>query len=105
MNFIWGIFGIIVVLGIAFLLSSNRRAISVRTVAGGLAIQLIFAFLVLKWEGGREGLEWLTMKVNDIINYANQGINFLFGGLFTDESGIAFVFAFQVLPVVIFFHH
>ncbi|MEK3855391.1 NupC/NupG family nucleoside CNT transporter [Cytobacillus sp. FSL H8-0458] len=103
MNFIWGIFGIIVVLGIAFLLSSNRRAISVRTVAGGLAIQLIFAFLVLKWEGGREGLEWLTMKVNDIINYANQGINFLFGGLFTDESGIAFVFAFQVLPVVIFF--
>ncbi|MBG9589467.1 NupC/NupG family nucleoside CNT transporter [Cytobacillus firmus] len=103
MNFIWGIFGIIVVLGIAFLLSSNRRAISVRTVAGGLAIQLIFAFLVLKWEGGRKGLEWLTMKVNDIINYANQGINFLFGGLFTDESGIAFVFAFQVLPVVIFF--
>ncbi|URT72319.1 NupC/NupG family nucleoside CNT transporter [Cytobacillus firmus] len=103
MNFIWGIFGIIVVLGIAFLLSSNKRAISVRTVAGGLAIQLIFAFLVLKWEGGRKGLEWLTMKVNDIINYANQGINFLFGGLFTDESGIAFVFAFQVLPVVIFF--
>ncbi|MGN7174650.1 NupC/NupG family nucleoside CNT transporter [Cytobacillus sp. SAFR-174] len=103
MNFIWGIFGIIVVLGIAFLLSSNRRAISVRTVAGGLAIQLIFAFLVLKWEGGRKGLEWLTMKVNDIINYANQGINFLFGGLFTDESGITFVFALQVLPVVIFF--
>ncbi|MBG9443407.1 NupC/NupG family nucleoside CNT transporter [Cytobacillus firmus] len=103
MNFIWGIFGIIVVLGLAFLLSSNRRAISLRTVAGGLAIQLIFAFLVLKWEGGRKGLEWLTMKVNDIINYANQGINFLFGGLFTDESGIAFVFAFQVLPVVIFF--
>ncbi|MCM3706564.1 MULTISPECIES: NupC/NupG family nucleoside CNT transporter [Cytobacillus] len=103
MNFIWGIFGIIVVLGIAFLFSSNRRAISVRTVAGGLAIQLIFAFLVLKWEGGRKGLEWLTMKVNDIINYANQGINFLFGGLFTDESGITFVFALQVLPVVIFF--
>ncbi|PAE25258.1 MULTISPECIES: NupC/NupG family nucleoside CNT transporter [Bacillaceae] len=103
MNFVWGIFGIIVVLGIAFLLSSNRRAISVRTVAGGLAIQLIFAFLVLKWEGGRKGLEWLTMKVNDIINYANQGINFLFGGLFTDESGITFVFALQVLPVVIFF--
>ncbi|KAF0816519.1 MULTISPECIES: NupC/NupG family nucleoside CNT transporter [unclassified Cytobacillus] len=103
MNFIWGIFGIIVVLGIAFLLSSNRRAISLRTVAGGLAIQLIFAFLVLKWEGGRKALEWLTMKVNDIINYANQGINFLFGGLFTDESGITFVFALQVLPVVIFF--
>ncbi|MBT2690414.1 NupC/NupG family nucleoside CNT transporter [Bacillus sp. ISL-47] len=103
MNFLWGIFGIIVVLGIAFLLSNNKKAINLRTVAGGLAIQLIFAFLVLKWEAGKNALNWLTMKVNDIINYANQGINFLFGGLFTEESGIAFVFAFQVLPVVIFF--
>ncbi|PWW19459.1 CNT family concentrative nucleoside transporter [Cytobacillus oceanisediminis] len=103
MNFLWGIFGIIVVLGIAFLLSSNKKAINLRTVAGGLAIQLIFAFLVLKWEAGKNALNWLTMKVNDVINYANQGINFLFGGLFTEESGIAFVFAFQVLPVVIFF--
>ncbi|CAM3485044.1 NupC/NupG family nucleoside CNT transporter [Aeromicrobium ponti] len=103
MNFLWGIFGIIVVLGIAFLLSNNKKAINLRTVAGGLAIQLIFAFLVLKWEAGKNALNWLTMKVNDVINYANQGINFLFGGLFTEESGIAFVFAFQVLPVVIFF--
>lgn len=103
MNFIWGIIGILVVLGIAFLLSNNKRAISLRTVAGGLAIQLIFAFLVLKWEAGKNALNWLTMKVNDIINYANQGINFLFGGLFTEESGITFIFAFQVLPVVIFF--
>ncbi|WP_264805478.1 NupC/NupG family nucleoside CNT transporter [Cytobacillus sp. NCCP-133] len=103
MNFLWGIFGIIVVLGIAFLLSSNKKAINLRTVACGLAIQLIFAFLVLKWEAGQNALNWLTLKVNDVINYANQGINFLFGGLFTEESGIAFVFAFQVLPVVIFF--
>ncbi len=103
MNYLWGIFGIIVVLGIAFLLSSNKKAINLRTVAGGLAIQLIFAFLVLKWETGKNALNWLTMKINDIINYANQGINFLFGGLFTEESGITFVFALQVLPVVIFF--
>ncbi len=43
------------------------------------------------------------MRVNDIISYANEGINFLFGGIFTEQSGITSVFAFQVLPVVIFF--
>lgn len=103
MNFIWGIFGIFTVLALAFLLSENKRLINLRTILGGLAIQLIFAFLVLKWEAGQGALKWFTLKVNDIINYANQGINFLFGGLYAEGSGVGFVFAFQVLPVVIFF--
>lgn len=103
MNFLWGIFGIFTILAIGLLLSNNRKLIKIRTIAGGLAIQLLFAFLVLKWEAGREALNWLTMRVNDIINYANEGINFLFGGFFTDQSGITFVFALQVLPIVIFF--
>ncbi|MEW9108937.1 MAG: NupC/NupG family nucleoside CNT transporter [Cytobacillus gottheilii] len=103
MNFIWGLFGIIVVLGIGFLLSNNRSSIKLRTILSGLAIQILFGFLVLKWETGRSVLNWLTMRVNDIISYANEGINFLFGGIFTEQSGITSVFAFQVLPVVIFF--
>ncbi|UII57135.1 NupC/NupG family nucleoside CNT transporter [Cytobacillus spongiae] len=103
MNYIWGIFGILTVLGIAFLLSNNKRSINFRTILAGLAIQLGFAFAVLKWDLGKKALNGLTMAVNDIINYANEGINFLFGGLFTDQSGVGFVFAFQVLPVVIFF--
>ncbi|MEN8699177.1 NupC/NupG family nucleoside CNT transporter [Bacillus infantis] len=103
MNFIWGIAGILTVLVIALLLSNNRRAINPRTILGGLAIQILFAFAVLKWEAGRKALNWLTMGVNNIINYANEGIKFLFGGLFAEGSGVTYVFAFQVLPIVIFF--
>ncbi|MBG9443695.1 NupC/NupG family nucleoside CNT transporter [Cytobacillus oceanisediminis] len=103
MSFIWGIFGIVTVLGIAFLLSSNRKAINLRTILGGLAIQFAFAFAVLKWDLGKKALEKLTFAVNDIVSYANEGVNFLFGGLFQEGSGVGFVFAFQVLTVVIFF--
>ncbi|MCM3090085.1 MULTISPECIES: NupC/NupG family nucleoside CNT transporter [unclassified Cytobacillus] len=103
MNFIWGLFGIFTVLGIAFLLSSNRKAINLRTILGGLAIQFAFAFAVLKWDLGKKALEKLTFAVNDIVSYANEGVNFLFGGLFQEGSGVGFVFAFQVLTVVIFF--
>lgn len=102
MNLLWGIFGILVVLGIAFLLSSGKKAINFRTIIGGLAIQIIFAFIVLKWEAGRSGLEWFTLRVQDIINYANEGISFLFGPL-ASGGEFGFVFAFQVLTVIIFF--
>jgi CNT family concentrative nucleoside transporter len=102
MNLLWGVFGVIVVLGIAFLLSNKRKAINYRTIFGGLAIQLIFAFIVLKWEAGRAGLNWFTMRVQDIINYANEGIAFLFGPAANAEE-FGFVFAFQVLTVIIFF--
>ncbi|MCL9971145.1 NupC/NupG family nucleoside CNT transporter [Anoxybacillus kestanbolensis] len=102
MNIVWGLVGIVVVLGIAFLSSNNRKAINPRTILGGLAIQVSFAFIVLKWEAGKAALQWLTNGVTNIINYANEGINFLFGGMFA-AKGIGFVFAFQVLPVVIFF--
>ncbi|MDF2035651.1 NupC/NupG family nucleoside CNT transporter [Cytobacillus oceanisediminis] len=103
MNFIWGLLGVASVLGLAFLLSSNRKAINLRTILGGLAIQFAFAFAVLKWDLGKKALEKLTFAVNDIVGYANEGINFLFGGLFQEGSGVGFVFAFQVLTTVIFF--
>lgn len=103
MSFIWGLLGVVTVLGIAFLLSSNRKAINPRTILGGLAIQFAFAFAVLKWELGKKALEKMTFAVNDIVGFANEGINFLFGGLFQEGSGVGMVFAFQVLTTVIFF--
>ncbi|EFV76007.1 MULTISPECIES: NupC/NupG family nucleoside CNT transporter [Cytobacillus] len=103
MSFIWGLLGVLTVLGIAFLLSSNRKAINLRTILGGLAIQFAFAFAVLKWELGKKVLEKMTFAVNDIVGFANEGINFLFGGLFQEGSGVGMVFAFQVLTTVIFF--
>ncbi|WP_010283775.1 NupC/NupG family nucleoside CNT transporter [Bacillus timonensis] len=102
MNVIWGIFGILVVLGIGLLLSQNRRSINLRTILVGLLIQLLFAFIVLKWEAGRSGLEWVSMRVQDVINFANEGISFLFGSLSnTEEFGV--IFAFNVLTIIIFF--
>jgi concentrative nucleoside transporter, CNT family len=102
-QYLWGIMGIIVVLGIAFAFSTNKKRINFRTVLGGLAIQLFFAFIVLETSWGQNSLKGLTQVVNAIINYSNEGITFLFGGLYTEESNIAFIFAFNVLPVVIFF--
>jgi concentrative nucleoside transporter, CNT family len=102
MNVLWGIFGIFVVLGIAFLLSNKKKAINYRTIFGGLAIQLTFAFVVLKWEAGRTALQWFTMRIQDVINYANEGLSFVFGPLAgADQFG--FIFAFQVLAIIIFF--
>ncbi|MBM7647338.1 CNT family concentrative nucleoside transporter [Bacillus ectoiniformans] len=103
MTYVWGIFGILVVLGIGYAFSVSRSHIKWRTVLGGLAVQLLFAFTVLKWEWGKEQMQGLTMVVNAIIEYSNEGIKFLFGGLYTDESNITFVFALNVLPVIIFF--
>ncbi|PMC40482.1 NupC/NupG family nucleoside CNT transporter [Bacillus sp. UMB0899] len=103
MNFLWGVFGIVVVLGIAFLLSSKKGAINYRTIAVGLAIQILFAFIVLKWQAGRTALEWLTMGVQNIINYASEGLTFVFGPLANADSALGFIFAFQVLSIIIFF--
>lgn len=102
MNILWGIFGMIVVLSIAYLFSSNRKAIKPRTIFGGLAIQLIFAFIVLEWQAGQYALQWLSFRVNDIISFADEGIDFVFGGIFEAE-GVGMIFAFQILTVVIFF--
>ncbi|MCA1032585.1 NupC/NupG family nucleoside CNT transporter [Bacillus timonensis] len=102
MNFIWGLFGIAVVFGIALVFSKNRKHIKLRTILGGLAIQIAFAFIVLKWETGKAALQKLTLAISEVVNYSNEGVNFLFGGLFQAEN-VGFIFAFQVLPVIIFF--
>ncbi|RAZ69216.1 NupC/NupG family nucleoside CNT transporter [Planococcus maitriensis] len=102
MNLLWGIFGIIVVLGIAFLFSDGKKSIKPRTILGGLAIQITFAFMVLEWEFGRNALLGLSQGVQNIINYAGEGIAFVFGPA-ADTEGFGFVFAFQVLTIIIFF--
>ncbi|PSL36383.1 CNT family concentrative nucleoside transporter [Planomicrobium soli] len=102
MNLLWGILGIFVVLGIAFLLSGAKKSIKPRTILGGLAIQITFAFMVLEWELGRKALLWLSNVVQNVINYAGEGISFVFGPA-ADTTNFGFVFAFQVLTIIIFF--
>ncbi|MBD8501167.1 NupC/NupG family nucleoside CNT transporter [Paenibacillus arenosi] len=109
MNVLSGLIGIAVIFGIGFLMSSNRKAIKPRTILLGLLLQITFAYLAIKNEYGVKVMGTLSDFVNGLIGYANEGIMFLFGGLYdkaangSADSGIFFVFAFQVLPLVIFF--
>ena len=94
--------GMAALLGIAVLLSKDRRAINLRTVGGAFAIQFLFGAFVLYTSIGQTVLGAMTNGVQSIIDFGNAGISFLFGGLTTNE-GIGFVFALQVLPVIIYF--
>jgi concentrative nucleoside transporter, CNT family len=100
MHVLWGIGGMAVLLGIAFALSTDRRAINPRTVFGALAIQVGFAVTVLYWDVGEAALSAASRGVQAVINSSNHGIEFLFGPVLPGQD---LVFAFQVLPVIIFF--
>jgi len=93
--------GIAVLLAIAFALSSAKRSINLRTVGGAFAIQASVGAFVLYSETGKEVLLSATRFVANIIAYSQEGINFLFGPI--GDKSIAFIFAFNVLPVIVFF--
>jgi len=93
--------GMIVLIAIAVLFSENRKAIRLRTVGAAFALQALFATLVLYVPAGQEVLASVSSGVQSVINYADSGIEFLFGDLGRKKLG--FIFAFNVLPVLIFF--
>lgn len=96
--------GMAVLLGIAYLLSDNRKAIKLRTVGGAFAIQFAIGGFVLYVPWGRDLLAGFSAGVQNVIDYGKDGITFLFGSLVNfSVDGIGFIFAFQVLPTVIFF--
>jgi CNT family concentrative nucleoside transporter len=97
-----GIFGIIAILGIAVAFSGNRKAINLRVVGAAFALQAVIAAIVLYWSGGKDAIEKLSLGVLAIIEFANAGINMVFGPL-ADKEGIGFSFAVHVLPIIIFF--
>lgn len=98
-----GIIGVIFLLGLGYLCSSNRKAISWRTVGGAFAIQLALAVFVLATPWGASTLSWMTDRVKQLVDAGYEGIGFVFGGLSSPGGGIGFIFAFYVLPVIIFF--
>ena len=97
------IVGVIFLLALGYLCSSNRKAISWRTVGGAFLIQVILAVFVLATPWGVNALQWLTMRVSDLIGAGEEGISFLFGPLSDGGDGVGWIFAFKVLPVIIFF--
>lgn len=90
-------------IGLAWLCSSSRKNIHWRTILGACAIQFGFGALVLYIPAGQVALERLSMLVANVIAYGDDGIRFLFGGLSDPSQSLGFVFAFKVLPVIIFF--
>lgn len=108
MQILIGLIGMLVLLLIAILFSTNRKAINLRTVIGAWVLQVGIGALVLYVPVGRKVLLAMSEGVANVISYGNSGISFLFGGLVSDKmfevfGGGGFVFALRVLPVIVFF--
>jgi CNT family concentrative nucleoside transporter len=101
-NIAFGLFGLAVLVFLAFAFSNNRRAISGKLVLTGIGLQIAFAALVLKVPFGREVFDALATGFVKLLDFVNVGSAFIFGS-FMDTSKFGFVFAVQVLPTIIFF--
>src|SRR5881394_217874 len=97
-----GILGIVFILGLGAALSRNRRAISRRVVAWGLGLQLVFAIFVLRVPFGQTLFAALGEAVKKILSFSYVGSEFVFGEIGKQHSSLGIIFAFQVLPAIIF---
>lgn len=103
-NSLWrGILGMLVLILIAYLFSANRKGINWKTVGIGLSIQLMIAIGVLKVPFIQKAFESVGQVFVSILDYTRAGSQFLFEGLVVDMDTFGFIFAFQVLPTIIFF--
>ena len=99
---LFGLFGLAMLIGLAWLFSNNKKAVDWKLVATGVALQIAFASLVLLVPGGKDVFDALGNGFVKILSFVNAGTNFIFGSLM-DTSKFGFIFAFQVLPTIIFF--
>ena len=97
-----GLFGIVAILGLGFLLSSNRKAISGKVIAWGVGLQFGFALFVLRTSFGHGLFTWLGALVTAILSFSYEGSKFVFGVIGEQHSNLGVIFAFQVLPAIIF---
>jgi concentrative nucleoside transporter, CNT family len=113
MDRLMSLVGMFALLGIAFLMSNNKKRINMRTVVVGLGLQLAFGILLLWWEPGREAFRVFSSGVAEFLALSDKGASFLFGNLVNFQHffpgpdagwpGFGFQFAFKVLPTIIFF--
>jgi CNT family concentrative nucleoside transporter len=104
-----GLMGIALILGIAFLLSNNRKAINYRLVFSGLGLQLILALFILKTTIGQNVFAWIGNSISKLLQMADKGGEFVFGGLVKPEllhpifgDQYSFLFMFKIMPTIIF---
>ncbi|OFS09903.1 NupC/NupG family nucleoside CNT transporter [Hafnia sp. HMSC23F03] len=107
MDLLRSLFGIVILLLIAFIFSNNRKKISLRTVGAALLLQVILGAVMLYIPAGKWLVNSIAAGVNKVISYSDAGSSFIFGGLVGPKmnvlfDGAGFVFAFHVLPAIIF---
>ncbi|MEE9166662.1 MAG: nucleoside transporter C-terminal domain-containing protein [Candidatus Neomarinimicrobiota bacterium] len=101
-----GLLGIAVILGIAYLLSNNRKAINIRIVLWGLGLQWFFAIFILATPVGKPLFFFFDRVIRKLLQFSDEGAKFVFNNLAVgpgSEESLGFFFAFQVLPTIIFF--
>jgi CNT family concentrative nucleoside transporter len=98
-----GILGIVVLLAICYALSKNRKQIDWKLVGAGMLLQIVFALLVLKVERVTQLFDTIAKGFVAVLGYSSEGAKMLFGKLVTDMDSFGFIFAFQVLPTIVFF--
>lgn len=98
-----GIIGMIFLIAVCYVLSSNRSKINWRLVLTGLGLQLLFAILVLKVDFVATSFDWISRKVVEFLNIAEEGAVFVFGKLVDPSASMGYIFAFKVLPTIVFF--
>ncbi|SEG17863.1 NupC/NupG family nucleoside CNT transporter [Algoriphagus boritolerans] len=101
MDYLRGTFGLAIIVLVAFIFSSNKKKIDWRLVVIGISLQLVFGFLITKVEFVRAGFELLSEGFVKFLSFSEAGAIFIFGDLAGDSFG--FIFAFKVLPTIIFF--
>ena len=97
-----GLVGIVVILGVAFAFSSNRKAVNLRIVGAAFALQVLVAVFVLYTNWGSVAIDKMSTGVLAVIDFSRDGIEFVFGGLASPDT-IGFSFVVNVLPIIIFF--
>ncbi|MET0331672.1 MAG: nucleoside transporter C-terminal domain-containing protein [Dyella sp.] len=101
-HILFGLFGLTVLVGIAFVFSNNKRSVDWKLVATGVTLQIAFAAIVLKLPGGREVFNAIAAGFVRLLDYVREGSTFIFGSLM-DSQKFGYVFAVQVLPTIVFF--
>lgn len=94
--------GMFALIAIAWIFSKNKKAVNLKTVAAGMMLQIVFALIVLKSPPGRAFFQFMNDVIIKLLSFSDEGAIFLFGNLINNES-LGFIFAFQVLPTIIFF--
>lgn len=94
--------GLFVMIGVAFALSENRKAIQWRTVITGVLLQMVFGLVILKTDIGRNVFDTIGRGFNAILGFTGEGAKFLFGNLAVPSDNLGFIFATMVLPTIIF---